>query len=172
MGKLDDEIRQLHLRKSKIDFFKLLKNNIGNVAGDKFKQIEKEVKDELFAFIDAQVDMIDSGQMQKTELERLFTEDEVLILKKLANRAANKVNQAAPKQPLKATPTNTQPAQVETKQDKVQFALAHRHLANKEVKVKSYDMASGVVTGVDAPNVIVGLDNGVYVKVLPEDLVL
>ena len=84
MSALDDELKELRSRKLKAEFFALLRNSVGEVDASKFKDVEKEVKDEVFAFIDAQVDIIESGEVRhKGELDTLFSESDVKTLKLL-----------------------------------------------------------------------------------------
>ena len=127
MSKLDDQLKELKERKLKVEFFKLFKKTVGNIPAGEFKSVEKEIKDKLFAFIDSQIDMIESGEVTKTtEIEGAFSSEEFAVLKIFANKAMNK--EASPKTP--ASP----PSVVESKQDKISFALAHRHLGGKKVE--------------------------------------
>lgn len=179
MSKLDEQLKELQSRKLKVEFFKLLKTTIGDVSPkDGMKDIEKEVKDQLFAFIDAQVDMIESGEVKSNgEINTLFEDTEVQILKKMVEKVSQKQID-----PYKTTGVNetlktngveqTQPVNAMDKQDKIQFALKHRNLGGKDVKVKSLGNASGTVTGIDAPNIVVQLANGQYVQVPPQDIIL
>lgn len=170
MSALDDELKELRSRKLKAEFFALLRNSVGEVDASKFKDVEKEVKDEVFAFIDAQVDIIESGEVRhKGELDTLFSESDVKTLKLLINKVQNKTSTETPYD--KKTPPKAPPVDM-NKQDKIGFAIKHQQLGGKEVKVISMDNATGTVTGLDAPYIGVTLKNGEYVKVLPQDILL
>ena len=53
-------------------------------------------------------------------------------------------------------------------QDKISFALAHRHLGNKNVVVKGH--GEGKCVGIDAPHIIVKLISGMTVQVSPSEI--
>ena len=179
MGKLDDDLKKLHAQKLKAEFLKLLRTAVGDVSDPKFKTIEKDVKDEVFAFFDAQIDMIESGEIRNSqELDTLFSTNEIEVLKIIVQRATkNGIETTEPTGPYsKETPTTETPKPTPKTEmstpDKISFALEYRHLGGKTVKVKSHDGASGEVTGIDAPNIVVHLANGQYVYVPPEDLIV
>ena len=166
MSKLDEQLKELQIKKLKVEFLKLLRNNIGDVTGDQFKEIEVEVKEEVFAFLDAQIDMIESGEIKTTnEVTQLFNDDEVNALKLFAQKAISKQNQ-----PIKQSPSvnNIENNNFST-QDKIRFAQEHRHLGGKMVKLK--DGNEGKVVGLDAPSVLISLYNGVTVGYNVKDIV-
>ena len=173
MSVLDQQLKELQQRKLKVEFFKHIKGKIGDVSNQTFKDVEKEVKDQVFAFIDAQVDMIEGGEIEtKEEVSNVFSDEQVKALVLLANKVANR----APEQsnPYSQEPTSPPPQAPinNSTQDKISFALSHRHLDGKEVKVKSQGGSTGVVVGLDAPNIVISLTNGTTVAVPPGDLIV
>lgn len=178
MSRLDEQLKELQTKKLKAEFLKLLKNKVGDVTNDKFKSVEKEIKDQVFAFLDARVDMIESGEIkQESELKGLFSSDEVEVLKLLAQRAASKQNKVSQPKEIKENPYKTTGVEAApeitaelTPAEKIKFAQELRHLDAKEIKMK--DGSSGTVVGLDAPHVIVQLYNGVSVRVKPEDVIV
>ncbi len=172
MGKLDDQLKDLQRKRLKANFLKKLKSVVGNTAAEDFREVEKEVKDQVFAYFDAQVDMIEAGEQVDAEEEtskvlQFFSPEQVAILGTLADRAMGKAEVRLVEQPGQLPQPPQKPAVV---QDKIRFALEHRHLGGKQVKLS--DGSTGVVTGIDAPHIIVSLTNGRYVNVVPGDLIL
>jgi len=168
MSRLNDLHKEIQAKLLKVEFFNLVKDNLNKIESNKFKEVAKEVKDEINAFIDAQIDIIDSGEIrQEIELETLFTSEEVKTLKALASRAMGKTKKQTPKQPTKDTSADKE--LVDTP-DKISFALAHRNLGGKRVEIK--DKGNGVCVGLDAPYVVVKLDNGTTIEVLPQELII
>ncbi len=182
MSKLDDQLEDLKIKKLKVIFLQLIRAAVGNVADDKFKAVEKEVKDQVFAFIDSQVDMIESGEYKSNlEIKKLFNDEEVIVLKKLVERAKNssttkidvtlKPNNGSPGAPVTTPIRNTQPQEL-SKPDKIAFAIQHRSLGGQTVTLPSHGNKSGKVVGIDAPYIIVNVGPKQNLSVLPEELVL
>ena len=170
MSALDDQLRELQGRKLKVEFFKLLRKSIGDVTEARFKEVEKEVKDQIFAFVDAQVDMIESGEItKKSEITGVFSDEQFKALSLLADKVANKTNISNPYGENEARKSTQKP---KYPQDKVSFALQHRNLENKEVKVRSLGEAKGKIVGLDAPNVVVQLLTGQTVEVSLGDIII
>ena len=98
------------------------------------------------------------------------------MLKKLADAALRKVSPSSVFEGSTPDPIKTAgqpPAKSDmTNQDKISFALKHRALGDREVKIRSMGMATGKVTGIDAPHIVVHLTTGQYVHVPPEDLIV
>jgi len=168
MSKLNDQFKEIQTKLLKAEFFKLAKESLSKIdSGSKFKDVAKEVKDQVNAFIDAQIDIIESGDVKEAEIASLFTSDEVATLKLLAARAGKKVVKGQ-EPPAKQEPKR-QREPIDTP-DKISFALQHRNLGGKRVQIK--DKGSGACVGLDAPYVVVKLDNGTTVEVLPQELIV
>jgi len=178
MSKLDDLLKDAQSKKLKSEFLQFMKKKIGDVTDIRFKSVEKEIKDQIFAFFDAQIDMIESGEIScKEEVENLFQEKEVVVLKKMAERLANREEtEKAPEEPgnvVKTRPVGIEFPSAENmpKQDKIAFAVAHRGWGGKEVRFHSNPTATGTVIGINAPYIIVKLKTGATIKTTPEDLI-
>jgi len=176
MSKLTEQLKELQRKQLKVEFFQFLKKSIGEVNDPKYKEAEKEVKDQIFAFIDAQIDMIESGEVTKSEeISRVFSDEQFQALALLADKVANKtlVSPNAGENPYGGkTPKPAPQAKPVAQQDKVSFALQHRHLENKEVKVKSLGGAQGKIVGLDAPNVVAQLVTGQTVETPLGDIII
>ena len=168
MSKLNDQFKEIQTKLLKAEFFKLVKDNLSKIDSGKFKDVAKEVKDQVNAFLDAQVDIIESGEVRKEEITSLFTSDEVATLKLLAARASGKKPSMNQGPPPKQEPKKERD-HIDTP-DKISFALKHRNLGGKRVQIN--DKGSGMCIGLDAPYVVVKLDNGTTVEVLPQELIL
>lgn len=176
MSVLDEQLKELQGRKLKVEFFQLLKSKLGDITETKYKNVEKEIKDDLFAFIDAQVGLIEGGEVRsEAEVGSIFNDEQAKALLLLADKVINKAPQETPynnQNPPANTPMNPAPQTDMNKQDKISFALQHQKLGGKKVTIPSHGGATGEVTGLDAPYIGVTLTNGQYVKVLPKDIVL
>tara|TARA_R110000868_G_C10973188_1_gene771556 strand:+ start:89045 stop:89557 length:513 start_codon:yes stop_codon:yes gene_type:complete len=170
MSKLDEQLKELKAKKLKTEFFKLIKDNLNKIDSKEFKDVAKEVKDEVNAFIDSQIDMIETGEIShKNQIEGLFSEDQVKILKALSDRAMSKQTLNKPA-PVEETHEKIPDKPDLPKPDKIQFALKHRHLGNKKVQVR--DRGNGTCVGIDAPHIIVKLDSGVTIHTMPEEIIV
>lgn len=177
MSKLDDQIKELNLRKTKVECLAAVNKSLKDVT-EKYKDAGAEVKALIKGFIDAQINMVEEG-VSPNILEPGFSAEEVSVLKQMINKIISKgatkpvavakpvENNAFSKEPV----TETSRAVAEAndhhaKADKIRFALQNSHLSNKRVKVEDGDASSeGVVVGIDAPNIIVKTDNGLILKV-------
>lgn len=172
MSRLQEELREIESKLLKIKFFKEVKKNIGAMITDKKDEVKKEVQDELSAFIDTQIDMIESGEIrQQKEIDELFSSEEVRALKLVASKALGKNNVFSTEEsPNPSKPqtklTKEQRLAEMTANDPIKFALKHRHLENKTVKVQNENgLVSGKVIGLQAPNVVLELNNGSKIHV-------
>lgn len=168
---LKDQLYEIEQKLLKIEFFKLISENLNTINSDKFKDVAEEVKAEVKAFIDAQVDMIETGTLKDSkELSTLFTNEEVDALKRLAARALQKteaVNNPMGKSTEKKTPKKQQ--RELSQPDKISFALAHRNLGGKKVRIGE-SQEVGECVGIDAPYIIVKMESGRTVQTTPEEI--
>lgn len=168
MSFLQDQIKDLKHKQLKADFYKTIKSKIGNIQFDN-KEIEKEAKDALFAFIDSHIDMIESNEIKASaEVRNSLNEDDLSNLKLILNDAdfllklIKRGKTINPKEPaIKAD--IQKPAPVTERVDKVGFALQHRTLDGKRISVDN--AGPGEVVGLDAPFVVTKLDSGQTINV-------
>ena len=149
---LDIQIKELQDKKKQIAFLEKVKELITKKATD---DVLTSISEQLNEEIDLQINAIETGERRPDEFE-VFSEDEVRALRGLAHKILN------PQQPKPKV-------QKDPEMDKVRFGLENRHLANKEVKVGE---ETGVVVGLDAPNVIVKLTKGNTIEVPLEQIIL
>lgn len=169
MSKLDDQLEQLQKRKAKVEIYKSAKGSI-LAKSEKYKDISEEVKKEIDTFIDKKIEIIENGEVeQPTEV---FTDGEVKILKKMANMAAERAKEPTSAKPqVKKQTVNANKKPIAEKQDVLSFALKYRSWGGKTVNVEN--AGSAVVVGMEAPHIIVKLENnGMTVKVPPEKITL
>lgn len=169
MSKLEEQLKELQTKKLKADFFKNVKENLFAMVPKKEDGIEVDVVNEIAAFIDAQVDMIESGEIKTTkEINSLFTTDEVEALKRIAGKVLNKpeVPNAFPNNNNNKALTKQERLLQMTANDPIKFALKHRHLENKNVTVNNDGtIFNGKVVGLQAPNVVVETNSGQRIAV-------
>lgn len=173
MSFLDAEIKRLQAQKLKVEFYKHIKGLVEGIKEPKFADVSKEIIDNVSAFIDSHIDMIETGEIDTVEqVKRVFNEDEINNLKSLSSefslinalitRAKSRQNlvsedktNPAPKLSSEKPVTN-----IETP-DKIKFALQNRHLADKTVMVTTRDgEVKAKVQGIDAPYIIVKTETG------------
>jgi hypothetical protein len=182
MSLLEQQIKELQLRKSKADLFKLVLEEIQtNPKKEQFAEVYEDVMAELAEFVSSRVAAIENGeerQPEKTPAE--LTEDDKTLLLALARRAKERVAQpennggafanediTIPKAPAR----QQNPQKQAKRQDMLQFAQQHRHLDRKRVTVHTpQGDVGGTVVGAIAPNLIIKTDTGHEVPVPPENI--
>lgn len=174
MRKLDEQLLELQKQKLKADFLRLLRSTIENTSDTDYTEVEKEVKEEVFAFFDSHIDMIENGEspnMPETEIvvKEDFSIKQRTILKQMADKLDSKQVMKDLTSISKEVPKD--PSIDMNKSDKIAFALQYRSLGGKTMQIKSMGNAKGVVTGMDAPYIVLRLETGRYVQVPVEDLV-
>lgn len=191
MSLLEQQLKELQTKKAKIAYFRealaaldlLSKPNEGDESS---AEARNQAIVDLTDFIDAQIKLIEEGKPQtpaekeEAPVAGQFSADEVVVLKQLAARAQGRTpptppQQNNPVQPSAFGPEDGAPAQKpaapKKQQDVLQFALAHRHLADKRVIVKTKDgEVGGTVRGILMPNIIVVTDTGHEAAVPPETI--
>ena len=183
MSLLEQQIKELQLRKSKADLFRLVLEEIQtNPKKEQFSEVYEDVMAELAEFVSGRVSAIENGEERQPEKAPAeLTEDDKSLLLALARRAKERVTQpennggaftnediTIPKTP--ARPQNN-PQKQAKRQDMLQFAQQHRHLDRKRVTVHPpQGDVGGIVVGAIAPNLIIKTDTGHEVPVPPENI--
>jgi hypothetical protein len=178
MSKIDQQIKDLQLKKKKIDYVSyvadLIKNDTKCID---FKEVQKEIVGKIEPFL---IDLItaienDDQVVQKPGAVPVLSEVQTKVLAQVADKLLTKSSEPV---------QNTTPAKREERKkpevdnvshhDKMNFAMNNRHLANKRVQVindKNVELF-GQVVGLDAPFVLVKTDTGPTIKVELEKVVL
>lgn len=178
MSNIDTQIKQLLLKKKKIDYISyiadLVKNDTKCVD---FKDVQKEIVSKIEPFLLELMSAIETDSEVKPKTnENDLSPTEVQVLKAAAAKAIAKA--AQPDQPkneqvsAEAKETKKQQAQMSTS-DKMNFAMNNRHLADKRVQVindKNVEIF-GKVVGLDAPFVVIRTDTGPVIQVPLEKVV-
>lgn len=180
MSLLEQQIKELQLKKKKVDLYKLfLEELVTHPKKNEFSEVSEEVLAELKAFVDSQIDKIENGttkEATKGPVE-LSDEDKALLLT-IARRAKERVvpnhstfasdeDITVPKAPAKRPQQNPKARN----QDMITFAQEHRHLDRKRVTVHTpQGDVGGIVVGAIAPHLIVKTDTGHEVPVSPENI--
>lgn len=180
MSKIQEQIKALQLKQKKIEYISYINDLISNdTKCIDFKEIQKEIVSKIEPFLLDLMTSIETDTPIKKEETSIFTEQEISILKSVANTIANKPKPSENKpfvelKDPQLKPSQPAPTQELSINDKMAFALGNRHLANKRVKVmndKNVDI-SGVVVAIDAPNVMVKTDTGPVIAVPVQNLSL
>lgn len=173
MSKIDDLIKQLQLKKKKIDYINYIDDLLSK---DKHCIDFAPVKEEVLALIKPVLvklskEIEDGVTSEESKKDNLSTED-LQLLKTLAEKAKARISgpvtntvHSKPQVPVKR--------EALTNKDKLAFAMENRGLADKLVLVDNGDNTTleGRVVGLDAPNVIIRTDNGSVIQV-PVDRVI
>ena len=117
---LDNQIVELQNKKKQIAFLNKIKDLVTKRATD---DILTSIAEPLNIEIDHQIKAIETGERRPDEFE-VFSEQEVKVLKGLANKVLKQKNQ---KETVKDPKVNMQ--------DKLSFHMANKHLVGKKVKV-------------------------------------
>lgn len=170
MSNLDKQLKDLQTKKLKSEYLKVLKTKIGDIASSEYTSIEKEIKDDIFKFLDNKIKSIENGTEIVQKASSVFNTKQVKILTLIANKALEK-HIIKPAVMTETPVVNPIAAAAMATPDKIRFAMELRHLGGKEVKVASKGNSTGTVVGIDAPHVIVKLETGVTIHTTPEDLI-
>jgi hypothetical protein len=186
MSLLEQQIKELQLRKNKADLYKLVLEEIQtNPKKEAFAEVWEDVMTEFSEFVVSRVEEIENGQQKKAPGKPAeLTEEDRDILKALATRAKERVNTpvnsnsgafasddiTVPKnQPPQRN--NAEAAKMARRNDMLLFAKDHKHLDRKRVTVHTpQGDVGGIVVGAIAPNLIIKTDTGHEVPVPPENI--
>ncbi len=196
MTLLEQQLAELQAKKNRVDEFKILIAKITDSPNT------TTVSKEVIEFIEKRITAIESGSdvlgIDTPVATLSFTDDEVGVLKQMANKIlTNKVSPPVPIQnpeikdrtthasgafgdeeteelpPKRPNPKQpTQPPKRAANQDKISFAMAHRHLAEKRCTVVTAtgNKVGGKIVGMDAPYLVVQTDTGHAINVPPEEV--
>lgn len=164
MSLLDDQIKELQIKKLKSELLQSVKLVIAAMSPDRFQEIFEEVVGEVKTFIDNQINAIESGISLKNNTIEIFTPDEVNTLKLLSAKASAQLNSVPQNKP------EVPPKPVPPPQDKISFTLQHRPLGGKHVNVEN--AGKGIVVGLDSPFILVKLDSGQTIQVTSDKITL
>jgi hypothetical protein len=175
MSKIDTLIQELQQKKKKLDYLEYIKDIL---SGDQqcvdFVEVQEEVLGKLLPLIDKlALEIEDSVEPESGTKTDQLSSDDVMILKRAVQNMRDKASskpqetRSSPQEnspydsgePHKSQQAPPKKHEKLPQQDKMNFAMDNRHLANKTVRVMSKDsdqvVTSGTVVGLDAPNVIV-----------------
>lgn len=186
MSNIDAQIKALQLKKKKIDYVAYITDLVKNdTKCIDFKDVKDEVVKKITPFLKELIEAIEKDAEVK-QPEQMFTLKQILILKTVADSIANKPLTNKAEEP-KVVPLNKDtfskedaPAPVKKPQqselstnDKMNFAMNHRHLSQKRVEVinDTGTKIFGSVVGLDAPHVLVKTDTGPTIQVPIEKVV-
>lgn len=177
MSKIDTLIKELQEKKKKIDYLDYI---IDLVSNDQkcidFIEVQEEVISKLTPLLSDLKKQIEDGILDPSESSNQLSSDELNTLKVLANKVKSKMSQPETSNKSKNSPYSSESeddvrpdsgkSSIMSNQDKLNFAINNRHLANKKVNVRDGTKnIEGVVVGLDAPDVIVRTEAGPCIKV-------
>lgn len=184
MSKIQEQIKALQLKQKKIEYVSYIADLIKNdTKCIDFKEVQPEIVAKLEPFLlDLMTEIETDTVTKKVKESDVFTEEEIATLKAVAQKINSKPSQpSAPAQPQapQNSPYNQEPVQKPaapqalSNQDKMSFALANRHLADKRVEVMNDQNVKiyGKVVGLDAPFVVVKTETGPTINVPLEKVV-
>lgn len=176
MSKIDDQIKELQVKKRKVEFLNSLKGFISNSTTSKeFSDVKKEIEILVNEFVENQIKIIEDGEAPKSENPaNQLADNEVVVLKDMVTRFLSKTNQVTKEKEIEVPKVQVEKQRIPMpQQDKISFALANRHLDHKRVKVITQNgNVSGIVCGLDAPNVVVKTDNGYTIEVTLDKIII
>ncbi len=155
MSKIDALMKQLEEKKLTISAFEDIRKSLENILSDvKYSDIRDSVISRLANFIDKEISFVEESALGEERKEPIiskeFDSEELGLLKTMLGKLKSKnIQKDAP------SPTPPKPS-IKGSPDKIQFALANRHLDGKTVLFDNNgNRVEGVVRGLDAPNVVV-----------------
>jgi hypothetical protein len=175
MSKIAEQIKALQLKQKKIDYISyvadLVKNDTKCID---FQDVQKEIVEKIEPFLLKLMDSIEKDVELKADGQPALSEEQVKALALVADKLIAKP-QVANQQPAnpQVPPPPKPPQPTVSNQDKMNFALGNRHLADKRVQVLNDQNAQiyGKVVGLDAPHVVVKTDTGPVINVPIEKIV-
>ncbi len=160
MNSLDQQLLELKIQKYKSVLFQELKSYVEvfefkseTDLETSIETLNKEaVKVSILDFLNAEIEVIESGKnTPQSNGISTFTEEEITVLKNLANRALSKEKPASHKDPPKKSVSASG-------EDPIKFALKFRHLENKVIRYYQDEVfGEGKIVGINYPNLMVQL---------------
>lgn len=156
LKQLKDQENRLRLDQRKIEFLQHILKSAETYDDKDFNEVKSSVTEMLQGFVRAATTAIEQG----SELKIPVTSSAVTPAESKVE-IKNTVPAAQPKPQSPKTESELGP------NDKLTFALQHRHLGGKKVQVnrKDGDPLKGTVVGLDAPFVHVAIPDGPTIKV-------
>jgi hypothetical protein len=162
MSKLEEQLKELSLKKKKVDYFKFLSDKLVDIKNIEFKEVESEVKELLTQFISREINLIENGLEDTKKVSKegdpsippIFDAESIKILNHLVEKAKHKFEKPI-EQPKESTPQKLPVS------DKIRFAQQNRHLEGKTLTAKTLiGEVTGRVVGLDAPNILLQVTPG------------
>lgn len=177
MSNIDTQIAALLLKKKKIDYISYIADLVKNDTKClDFKDIQEEIVSKIEPFLLDLMTSIETGSDVKpkiTEQTISGISQQDMDTLKLVIDAANKKIKNPSETRSKVLPQKMPVNDTMSPNDKMNFAMSNRHLANKRVKVMNDQNVDiyGLVVGLDAPHVIVKTETGPTIQVPLEKVV-
>lgn len=155
MGKIDEIIKKLELKKKKIEFLEHILKSAKEYEDKDFKDVKDDVILLLESFITRAIDIIENPPKYKAPT-KLPTSS------KVENSVNENSQQVQPEVDIAEPSVN----------DKMSFAMENRHLSGREATTIAKDgqIIKGTITGLDAPYIILKTNNGPRIKVLKDNI--
>lgn len=175
MSSIQEQIKALQRRQALIDQYrKALEAVCALPKHPEFEDLNDEVFQDLDAYVTDRIFGLENPDTKPKTVEKITSDalapDEIETLRALLRRLAEK-KAADEASSVVPAPTRTNAPPIGDRNDKLRFAMANQHLANKRVKVHTPDgIVGGVVRGLDAPHVVVQVDTGPTVSVELEQI--
>ena len=170
MSKIDEQIKALQLKKTKIEYIEHLVTITESSSNGLPPEVTTEIVAQVREFLRKLAASIEEGSaLAQPEVPAALSADQqkalTLLLDKTVaamNRPQTAVANTAVESPKAATPPPVMRQMNIGPHEMLAFAMENRHLSNKAVMVTgpTGQSARGTVVGLQAPNVLVRMDAG------------
>lgn len=178
MSKIQEQIKVLQAKQKKIEYISYIADIIKNdTKCIDFKDVKADVFSKIEPFLNELKIAIENGTEVKTHgSDEVLTSEQLDALKLVADRFINKSSVVPPNNGAfnqESSQSASKPKQELNHNDKMNFAMTNRHLANKRVQVLNDQNAQifGLVVGLDAPFVLIKTETGPTIQVPLEKVV-
>lgn len=172
MSKIEAQIKLLQNKKAKISFLNTILASTKDYKNDDFNEIKDDVVKLMSDFIGDTIVRIEDDVEVKTSTG--LSDDEVSMLKTLVKKVKTKNSNVQPNiedRDLQVSRVQPRPIEIDNNSvsAKLDFALANQHFSGRRVKVENNENINiiGEVVGLDAPHILVKVENGPIIKVPP-----